>query len=37
MKALKIFLIALAFISVYLLRLAVIGFSGGASITGALI
>lgn len=37
MKKSKIFLIALAFVSVYFLRLAVIGFSGGASITGALI
>ena len=37
MKKAKIFLIALAFISVYFLRLAVIGFSGGASIAGVLI
>lgn len=37
MKVLRIFLIALAFISVYFLRLAAIGLSGGTSITGALI
>ena len=37
MKKLKIFLIALAFVSVYFLRLAVVGFSSGASIVGALI
>ena len=37
MKKLKIFLIALAFISVYFLRLAVIDYSSGVSIVGALI
>lgn len=37
MKILKIFLIVIAFVSVYFLRLAVMGASGGASITGALI
>lgn len=37
LKKSKIFLIALAFITVYFLRLAVIDFSSGTSIVGALI
>lgn len=37
MEKLKFFLIALAFISVYFLRIAVIDYSSGTSIVGALI